>query len=246
MPNAADYFGRTYVVNLPERKDRLKAITRDLNALAMGFSHPKVELFCATRCHQPEGFPSAAVRGCFLSHLQILRNARAHGLPSVLIMEDDLAISQLFASSGVRLIQQADQHPWGFLYFGHQEALLAKIPEWRPYSGPLATTHFYAVSARIFDGLIAYLEAVQSRMPGDPSGGPMHYDGALSMFRQSHPDVLTLVAQPSMGWQRPSRSDIHGNWYDRLPVVRETAQFARGAREKLRGLKTIAPATSKG
>jgi hypothetical protein len=179
-----------------------------------------------------------------LSHLEILRNARADGLPSVLILEDDLAIAPVFASDGVRLIQQADQHGWDFLYFGHQETSPTSIPAWQPHSGALATTHFYAVSARIFDRLIGYLEAVQARMPGDPLGGPMHYDGALSMFRQGNPEVLTLVAQPSMGWQRPSRSDIHGNWYDKLPILRETAELARGAREKLRNLKASASVTS--
>lgn len=88
--------------------------------------------------------------------------------------------------------------------------------------------HFYGVNGRVLDRLVAFLELVMSRPPGHPDGGPMHVDGAFSTFRQQNPDVLTLAASPSLGWQRSSRSDIASNrWYDRTPVSRELVGLAR-------------------
>jgi glycosyl transferase family 25 len=232
MPSPADCFGRTYVINLPERKDRLNGITRELNAAGLGFTHPKVRLFCATRSRETHGFPSAGARGCFLSHLGILTQAREEGLQSILVLEDDLALSPLFAANVERLLQEVMHRPWGFVYFGHREETPpVDVCELVPFSGPVITAHFYAVNGSILDRLISYLEAVQLRAPGDPEGGPMHYDGALTMFRAANPDILTLISQPNLGWQRSSRSDIHGHWYDKVAGLRKAAAMARSVRQ---------------
>jgi hypothetical protein len=241
MLSPAELFDRTYVINLPERKDRRRAIGRELNILGMGFAHPKVTLHPATRCHESHGFPSAAVRGCFLSHLSILQKAQAEGLRSILVIEDDLVMSPALGPHWAPLMQKAERQSWGFIYFGHVEpAPQMATPELLPYSGPLMTAHFYAVNASIFDSLIGYLEAVLSRQPGDPVGGPMHYDGALTMFRLAHPEILTLIAHPNLGWQRSSRSDIHGHWYDKLAGIRDGADFARRIRQTFRSLRANA------
>jgi glycosyl transferase, family 25 len=236
MPSSL--FDRIYVINLPERKDRLREITRELKSLGMSFSDPTVRLLSATRPREALGFPSPAVRGCFLSHFAILRQARADGLNSVLIMEDDLAISPAFVNSCKRLSHEIEASPWGFIYFGHQE----ETPEPRvrqlvPFSGPIITSHFYAVRGTIFDRFIDFLQAVQLRPPGDPLGGPMHYDGALSTFRAANPDILTLIAQPSLGLQRSSRSDIHGHWYDKVAGAQEAAAMARRVRQYWRSYR---------
>jgi glycosyl transferase, family 25 len=240
MPSPAELFDRTYVINLPERKDRRRAISSELNRLGMGFTHPRVALHPAKRCDEPCGFPSAAVRGCFLSHLSILRKARAEGLRNVLVIEDDLAMSPTLGLHWARLMQEVERQPWGFIYFGHVQRTSGATPVLLPHSGPLMTAHFYAVSATLFNPLIAYLEAVLERQPGDPVGGPMHYDGALTMFRLAHPEILTLIAHPSLGWQRSSRSDIHGRWYDKVVGLRNGADYARSIRQTFRNLRADA------
>lgn len=56
----------------------------------------------------------------------------------------------------------------------------------------------------------------------------MHVDGAVSMFRARNPGCVTWLVQPSMGRQRPSKSDITLNrWYDRLPVARSLVAWVR-------------------
>jgi hypothetical protein len=98
---------------------------------------------------------------------------------------------------------------------------------------PLATTHFYALNGRILRPLHDHLEACLQRPTGHPLGSPMHVDGAYSLFRMQHPDVVTLMATPSLGGQRSSRSDIFPNkWYDRLPLTRQLAGLARGVKNR--------------
>ena len=245
MCSLTDLFDRICVINLPDRTDRYKAIRDELRKFGVPFDSsrsgvPQAELFVATRYHDDGGFPSASVRGCYLSHLTILKEARKQGLRNVLIMEDDLGISRLLPEYLPTIKKELDQKPWGFLYLGHiQELPTLPSPSLIPYDGPLVTAHFYAVNAPIFDRLIAYLEKVLTRSPGDPEGGPMHYDGALSMFRENSPDVLTLIAQPNLGWQRSSRSDIHSRWFDRLPVFRQAAAIGRSVRRHLNDLEPV-------
>ncbi|WP_458765088.1 hypothetical protein [Cupriavidus basilensis] len=54
------------------------------------------------------------------------------------------------------------------------------------------------------------------------------------MFRANHPELITLIATPSLARQRGSRSDIAGiRWYDRGPL-RNVASLARAVRDQLR------------
>jgi hypothetical protein len=233
VPLAA-LFGCTFIINLPDRKDRRRAILAEIEKIGMPLAPGVVELFPGIRPSQAAGFPSRGVRGCFLSHLGILKEARCRGLDSVLILEDDLVISpavgDYFESLRAALVQQ----PWYFLYFGHREEVPSPVPPVLvPFDGPIVTAHFYAVREPAISGLVDYLEEVQLRRPGDPAGGPMHVDGALSMFRQRNPELATRIAAPNLGWQRPSRSDIHSTWLQSAPLFRHAYDAARVVRSAL-------------
>jgi hypothetical protein len=72
----------------------------------------------------------------------------------------------------------------------------------------------------------------------------MHVDGAYSMFRARRPDVVTLVASPSLGGQRSSRSDITANrWYDRQPGLRLLSGLARKGKNLWRAAALATPST---
>ena len=195
----------------------------------------KVEVFQAVRPDNRMGFPNVGARGCFLSHFGILSHAARGAFPNILIMEDDLMISSVLAGAVETLICQLEKTAWGIVYFGHIETVPATgRPQLVSYDQPVVTTHFYAVNGPVIPRLVGYMEQVQEREPGDPLGGPMHLDGTLTMFRQANPDVLTLIAHPNLGQQRPSRSDIHCPWYERLPLVQQAADVTRVIRERLR------------
>ncbi|WP_293337918.1 glycosyltransferase family 25 protein [Microcoleus sp. CAWBG58] len=238
-----DFFERTYVVNLPERQDRRRDISKELANVGISLAPNSVEIFPAVRPETAGEFPSIGAWGCFLSHLSILKNARQQNLSNVLVMEDDLAISPTLIAQQSALIEQLQGQDWGMVYLGHYltDRNLPKVdpngrsPEaavlLKPYSLAIQTTHFYAVNGQILDRLIAFLEQVQQRPKGHPDGGPMHVDGAYSTFRAQNPDIMTLIAEPNLGWQRSSRSDINASaWYDYVPLVREVANVARGAK----------------
>ena len=62
----------------------------------------------------------------------------------------------------------------------------------------------------------------------------MSPDGAVTWFRRDNPDVLTVVATPSLAYQRSNRSDLAPNWFDRMPVLRDAVGTARAWRRRLR------------
>ena len=197
----------------------------------MPFLPGRVELFGAIRPPDAGDFPSLGARGCFESHHRILQQAKADGLRNILVMEDDLQIDPRIRTDTASLLPPLQTTEWGFVYFGH--VLDQRDPndgraELRPYAGPVMTTHFYAINGHLFDRLLDFFDALLQRPPGHPDGSPMHVDGAFSTFRKQNPDVLTLVAVPSLGGQRSSRSGIDpSRWFDRWPCVREVAALAR-------------------
>jgi len=103
-----------------------------------------------------------------------------------------------------------------------------------PYSDPIKYTHFFGINRSIFDRLIEFLEQIRRRPPGHPDGGPMSPDGALTTFRARNPGVVTLIANPSLGWQRSSRTDCHSqDWFDCIPITRGLAALIRRGRSRL-------------
>jgi hypothetical protein len=229
MTKITDYFQRVYAVNLPEREDRRQLIVKELEEAEMPLMPHKIEIFPAIRPDEAGGFPSIGARGCFSSHVAILKQAKDKGLSNILIVEDDLEISPKLTTHQAVIVEQLSQQDWDFVYFGHLEEVEQKSPVGLvPFSGKMRTTHFYAVNGRIFDRLLRFLEELQQRPPGHPDGGPMHLDGAYSTFRAQNPDVVTLIASPNLGWQRSSRSDISPNpWLDGVPGLRQLAGAAR-------------------
>ncbi len=230
-----DFFERVYAINLPSRKDRHRMIVQELKKAGMPPKPNKVEIFPAIRPNDAGDFPSIGARGCFESHLTILKQAQADRLTNVLIVEDDLKISEQFRSEQAVLLDRLCRTDWDFVYFGHIEPV-AKTGgvTLEPFSGPLRTTHFYAVNGKILDRLVWFLEEVKRRPPGHPDGGPMHIDGAYSTLRSQNPDIVTLIASPNLGSQQSSRSDIASNaWFDRLPVFMEMASLARTGKQLL-------------
>jgi GR25 family glycosyltransferase involved in LPS biosynthesis len=224
-----DYFDRTAIINLPERSDRRTETGNEFKRAGWSIDNDKSGFFPAIKPQDPAGFPSAGVRGCFLSHLNVIKQARHDNLDNVLVMEDDIAFVPAVESIGAEIILELKQTPWDFLYLGHEHTSavtsgkrLEKITE------PLLLAHCYAVNSTVFDRFLEFLEQVLQRPPGHPEGGPMHYDGAISTFRMQNTDVKTFVAIPSIGYQRSSRTDLHPlTIWDRWALLRPFMETVR-------------------
>jgi glycosyl transferase family 25 len=230
-----DFFARAYVINLPERTDRRRETERMLRRARLDGKPGWVHFFPALRPDLAGPFDGVGSRGCFLSHLAVLRLAQADNLANVLVMEDDLEIDRAFTENADPLLNALGAQKWSMLFLGHRLQLAEQtdgLPFCITHEG-IQCAHFYAVNRPALPHLIAFLETVLSRPPGHPDGGPMHYDGALTTFRQQNPGELTIVANPSLGWQRSTRSDIAGRWFDRTPALRSVIEFARFVRRRL-------------
>jgi glycosyl transferase family 25 len=235
MARLSEGFGLVRVINLRERRDRLREVTAQLAAVGVGFERGKVELYEATRPSDPGGFDSLGARGCYTSHLEILRDARDRGVESVLVMEDDCEILPRHVERLEALVDELQGRAWGFAYLGHIVPMAgASTNGWQEYGGPVQTTHLYAVHRSSLPGIVGYLEACLTRPGGHPVGGPMPVDGALTMYRAAHPEVVTLMAQPVVAGQWSSRSDITAKWWDQVPGVGSAIGVARGMKRRLR------------
>jgi len=231
-----DFFQRAYVINLPQRTDRLKGAEKELKKLELSFTPGKLELFPAIRPTESNGFPSIGAYGCLLSHLSVLKQARNDGLANVLVMEDDLAIHRHFKDVEAALVEQLSQKKWDIAYFGdaNDRPVISPV-QFDVVTHGIMTTTFYGVNAQVLDRLIQFLETIQERPIGHPDGGPMHLDAAYSTFRHQNPDVTTIQTNGGVVTQRSSRSDIAPNaWYDKLPVAAPILSVMRQGKIMLR------------
>ena len=220
-PLLTDIFSAVYIVNLPERSDRRSEMEAELKKVNLSYQEKKIVVFPAIKPADQGKFPGIGARGCFLSHLEILKKAREDQADSVLIMEDDLAISPKLQPFLPLIKDKLSQENWSLLYLGHVVPVESgNNLNLVNYNQPLLTTHFYAVNGKILDRLVDFLETVKERPAGHPLGGPMHYDGALNTFRQQNPDIITLLSVPNLGSQRSSRSDVaSARWFDKAPGI---------------------------
>lgn len=227
-----DTFSRIYIVNLPARSDRRRAMERELAGIGLRADGNRVRFFPALRPTDAGAFPSIGARGCFLSHRGILEEIAREAPERVLVLEDDahfeprLLHAQAAAAAAL-------QERWDFAYLGHQLRLETPTDGWLDYRSPVATTHAYALSQRVVAPLLAHLDACLQRPSGHPHGSPMHVDGAYSLFRARHPEYRTVLPAIPLVTQRSSRSDIHPNrWFDRVGGVRDLVAVLRVLRNR--------------
>jgi hypothetical protein len=140
------FFDQVRIINLPSRADRRQETESEFSA--NGFPGPAScgLFFPAIAPEDAAGFPNRGVRGCYLSHLSILRQARDAGANRVLILEDDIAFVRDIASLGLQAVLALDEQAWDIAYFGHALPSLPDAPHWEIVSQPMLLAHCYAVN----------------------------------------------------------------------------------------------------
>jgi GR25 family glycosyltransferase involved in LPS biosynthesis len=191
------------------------------------------EFFPAIKPDDAANFPSVGARGCFLSHLELLKLAMSRQLSSITILEDDLNFSENFSEQWKSVVAALAQQEWAIFYAGHvltEQAggVLALAP-----STPVQCTHFMLINGWALPPLVEGLERILSRESGHPDGGPMHVDGAYSTLRFQNNRLRTLAFFPTMGYQRSSRSDIYEQWFDEIRILRPLMSVARKIKRRI-------------
>lgn len=238
-PNLLRAFDAVYLLNLPDRTDRLRETFQELEKLEPA-ARTLVEVVPGVRATEACGFPSLGAYGCFLAHLGALRLARERGVSSVLLLEDDLHLERELGEAWPALSEVLATEPWDLLNIGfHPDFDLRAVDMGTP---PLFATrealglaHCYAVRGDALPSVIAYLETILTRPAGHPRGGPMDFDGALYHYCVEHPKAIRLRPRRSLVGQRSSRSDIAGaRWFDCIPVVGAAVASLRTVRNRFR------------
>jgi hypothetical protein len=217
-----------YVINLADRKDRRTEMLLQLKRVGW-----KAEFSNSVRPKAAAGFPSIGAHGCFMSHLATLRRGAVSG-SHIILMEDDLNFAADFAQRWDPAVNELDSIDWSIFYPAHylqdQSSGLTLITP----TMSMMCSHFIMIHKNAASTVIRGLEEILSRPPGDPSGGPMHVDGAYSVIRAQNARLDTYVLNPSLGHQRLSRSDVaEAKFYDRAPVLRPFISALRKFKQRI-------------
>lgn len=206
---------KKYVINLASRPDRRRQVEAQLQRVGWG-----AEFVNAKRPDDAAGFPSIGARGCFESHLEVLRRGVGS---NVILMEDDLNFSRGFESGWPLAIAKLPDD-WSIFYPAADIGAGLVDP-----SVGVMCAHMMAFRGSVVPRVIAELETIKSRPGGHPLGGPMHVDGAYSTIRTQNPDIETYAHSPPLGYQRSSRSDItpSGVFQKMARLVRRASRSAR-------------------
>jgi len=230
-----DYFDRLAIIHLPDRDDRLKALTKELARIGVDIDSPKVTIPDPPMPETPNGFTSRGVYGSFLSHLEIIENAYSDGLDSVWVLEDDAIFSTRFREGQQLIASHLRDHEWDLCFIGHtvhHKGLRDSPTGLLRFSGPFIWAHSYAVHRRIMPRLIEYLRLNEDRETGHPAGGKMYIDAAFFFFRQQNPDVICIVSSPCLSVQKGSPSSLSPNRYERYSGARFFMNLARAMRDE--------------
>ena len=77
------------------------------------------EFFSAIRPESAANFPSIGARGCFLSHLSVLKCARDAGVEQLVLLEDDVNFASDFEERWNFSMSSLQTRNWSIFYPGH-------------------------------------------------------------------------------------------------------------------------------
>lgn len=216
MKKIIDYFEKTCIVSLPQAH-RLRAQTSaEFKLVGWTIDNNKVKFFDAIRPDQRLNFSSIGTRGCFESHLSLIKefisttNDKNKG--NLLVFEDDISFTIDLNYTPKSIANILEENDYDIIFFGYKsDDIKPSSNKFEivtvPSNVSITTSHFYALHRRCLRDYIAHLEGILFET--NPSSlGHMHYDGAINWFRKLNPDIKTLVCTTPLGIQRPSRSLI--------------------------------------
>lgn len=223
-----DYFSQVRIINMRKRKDRRTETVQEFRRHGLPVDTEQIRFFPAITPSEAEGFPNPGVRGCYLSHLEILEEALHEAAGNVFVLEDDIAFTKHISTWGPQAVNQLELLEWDIAYLGHAQEPVPGDTHWIPVDQPMQLAHCYAVNGRVLLRLTEFLQAILQRPAGHPEGGPMHYDGALSTFILNNPDIKAFYCSRNLGYQRPSKTDLHHlSSIERNPIFRHGVKLYR-------------------
>jgi glycosyl transferase family 25 len=188
-----EVFGGVYVINLDRRADRLKDFEAEMATLELPFKR-----FSAIE-RKPGGL------GCSLSHLAVLKEARALGLKNVLIFEDDftpLVSKSEFWEEIQNLFENHSNFDVCMLAYAmiKEEAYterLIKVIEAQTASAYIVNACFYDTLIELYERSVPLLEKTWHHW--------LYMNDQA--WKTLQPSANWFACKKRIGYQRPSISD---------------------------------------
>lgn len=183
---------KAFCINLDHRQDRLHLVMEQFTKHDL-----KVERIAAvdgrTGEYKNEKCDSYN-NACTLSHMKVIEQAKAEGLKTIMILEDDVILHKYF----VQLLEECmlDIPPgWDMLYLGGTHRKKPQLITSKIFRVvQTLTTHAYIIRSQMFDEVLK-LFALQDR-PVD-----CYYAELQKKYR-------CYVTNPVLAWQRAGYSDL--------------------------------------
>jgi GR25 family glycosyltransferase involved in LPS biosynthesis len=122
MKSPFDYFDEIYCINLERRKDRWEQCKSEFDKI--GISDRVIKFNAFDNKENPK-------RGCYDSHLSVIKLAYERKLKNVLIFEDDVAFLKRYDDRKlIKAIENLDKHDWEFFYLGGLERRMNPRPKY--------------------------------------------------------------------------------------------------------------------
>ena len=164
-------FDAIYIINLPTRPDRKAEMITQLRRAGIDPASEQVKFFDAVRPGDKGDFPSLGARGCFLSHVGVLKTAMAAGHGRILVLEDDANFVKDFPQRFAPVASALESREWGMAYLG---ALAVDPPgavtppvDRIPATSSVMGTHMFAVAGPVIPQIVAYFEAMLLPQPAE-------------------------------------------------------------------------------
>jgi glycosyl transferase family 25 len=186
-----DLLGGVFYINLDHRTDRRAEIEKELTEMELPF-----ERFPAIRT-------AYGLVGCGLSHLALLKMAKARGYPNVLIFEDDFQflVSKEHFHASLQKILTAE---YDVIMLGYNTEEKPEIVDGRMRLTNVQSASGYIVHSRMYDALIAVQEESVKRLAETEHHWIYANDQSWKILQ---PSTLWYALYPRTGKQRPSMSD---------------------------------------
>lgn len=187
-------FDAVYVINLDSRPDRMMDFRQGLRSLGMADHEIDQKIIRVSGVIPPSG-PGAL--GCTLSHLSIVKDAKAAGHEKILVFEDDAIpyVEGIKHMDGV--IEDLEKEEWDLYYLGYNSHNPLELHSKNSLRArDLFSTHAIAYRSSFFDKFID--DYVNDRIE--------IFDVWLRFDIQTH--MKCLASYPMLFIQSTSYSDI--------------------------------------
>ena len=163
MEKVLGIFDKCFLINLDSCTDRLEKMTKRLNDLNIPFERIKGEVFDdAANFKWGKG-----ARGCTISHLNCIKEAKKRNYDNILILVDDCIFIDNFLEIWYNnLLPKLKEIDYDIFYL-HQHLLKPKKFDIEKLDimkiDGTAATHFWVINGKFFDQAINIIETVMSR-----------------------------------------------------------------------------------